>query len=70
MMQSEFERITGLYISGKDYYDIIEPMYNALDMDKQQFCEMIKPSAKLMAKRYYNERKAEELKNNKGGNKK
>ena len=63
MMQHEFERITGLEISYRDYSEIIEPMYNALSMDKFSFCEMIKPTAKVMAKKYADERKAEEMKN-------
>lgn len=63
MMQHEFERITGLEISYRDYSEIIEPMYNALPMDKFSFCEMIKPTAKVMAKKYADERKAEEMKN-------
>lgn len=63
MMQHEFERITGLEISYRDYNEIIEPMYNALPMDKFSFCEMIKPTAKVMAKKYADERKAEEMRN-------
>ena len=63
MMQHEFERITGLEISYRDYSEIIEPMYNVLPMDKFSFCEMIKPTAKVMAKKYADERKAEEMKN-------
>ena len=63
MMQHEFERITGLEISYRDYSEIIKPMYNALPMDKFSFCEMIKPTAKVMAKKYADERKAEEMKN-------
>lgn len=62
MMHEEFERITGLEISYKDYSEIIEPMYTALPMDKFQFCEMIKPSAKVMAKRYAEEIKAKTTK--------
>ena len=63
MMQHEFERITGLEISYRDYSEIIEPMYNALPMDKFSFCEMIKPTAKVMTNKYADERKAEEMKN-------
>lgn len=63
MMQHEFERITGLEISYRDYNEIIEPMYNALPMDKFSFCEMIKPTAKVMAKKYAEERKVAEMNN-------
>lgn len=55
MLYKEFEKITGLEIDFKDYTEVIEPMYGALTMDKYQFCEMIKPTAKVMAKRYAEE---------------
>ena len=48
MMHEEFERISGCAISYKQYDEIIEPMYMALNMDKYIFCEMIKPTAKKM----------------------
>lgn len=63
MMYEEFEKITGLEISYRDYNEVIEPMYNALPMDKFSFCEMIKPTAKVMANKYADERKAEEMRN-------
>lgn len=55
MLYEEFEKITGLEIDFEDYTEVIEPMYGALTMDKYQFCEMIKPTAKVMAKRYAEE---------------
>lgn len=61
MLYEEFEKITGLEIDFEDYTEVIEPMYGALTMDKYQFCEMIKPTAKLMAKQYAEERKAQEM---------
>ncbi len=61
MMYEEFEKITGLEISYRDYSEVIEPMYGAVQMDKYRFCEMIKPTAKLMAKQYAEERKAQEM---------
>lgn len=63
MMHEEFEKITGLEISYRDYNEVIEPMYSALSMDKYRFCEMIKPTAKVMAKQYSEERKAKEMQN-------
>lgn len=63
MMYEEFEKITGLEVSCRDYSEVIEPMYNALPMDKYRFCEMIKPTAKVMAKRYAEECKAKEMQN-------
>ena len=61
MMYEEFEKITGLEISYRDYSEVIEPMYGAVQMDKYRFCEMIKPTAKVMAKKYAEERKAAEM---------
>lgn len=63
MMYEEFEKITGLEISYRDYSEVIEPMYSVLSMDKYRFCEMIKPTAKVMAKQYAEERKAKEMRN-------
>ena len=63
MMHEEFEKITGLEISYRDYSEVIEPMYSVLSMDKYRFCEMIKPTAKVMAKQYAEERKAKEMQN-------
>ncbi len=50
MMYEEFEKISGCEISYEQYSGIIEPMYMALNMDKHDFCEMIKPTAKVMEK--------------------
>ena len=50
MMYEEFEKISGCEISYKQYDEIIEPMYMALNMDKYTFCEMIKPTAKKMGR--------------------
>ena len=61
MLYEEFAKITGLEIDFKDYTEVIEPMYGAVQMDKYRFCEMIKPTAKLMAKQYAEERKAQEM---------
>lgn len=63
MLYEEFAKITGLEIDFKDYTEVIEPMYGALTMDKYRFCEMIKPTAKVMAKKYAEERKAAEMNN-------
>lgn len=41
MMKSEFEAIAGYKVSHKDYYDIIEPMYMATNLDKYEFVETI-----------------------------
>ena len=63
MMHEEFQKITGLEISYRDYSEVIEPMYGAVQMDKYSFCEMIKPTAKAMAKKYAEERKVAEMNN-------
>lgn len=63
MMYEEFEKITKLEISYRDYSEVIEPMYSVLSIDKYRFCEMIKPTAKVMAKKYAEERKAKEMRN-------
>lgn len=41
MMQYEFERIAGYEVSTEDYNNIIEPMYNATDLDKWDFVKVI-----------------------------
>lgn len=41
MMQHEFERIAGYEVSYEDYTKIIEPMYNATDLDKFEFVKVI-----------------------------
>lgn len=50
MMYEEFEKISGCEVDYKQYSEIIEPMYMALEMDKYTFCEMIKPTAKELEK--------------------
>lgn len=41
MMKHEFEKIAGYEVSAKDYNEIIEPMYNATDLDKIDFVKCI-----------------------------
>lgn len=41
MMKEEFERLAGYEVSFDDYQKIIEPMYIAADLDKQEFVKCI-----------------------------
>ena len=41
MMQSEFEDLTGITVKWEDYHNIIEPMYIAADLPKQEFVKII-----------------------------
>ncbi len=41
MMKQEFERLAGYEVSTEDYYKIIEPMYMATDMNKEEFVKCI-----------------------------
>lgn len=41
MMKQEFERIAGYEVSTDDYNNIIEPMYLATDLSKQDFVKTI-----------------------------
>ena len=41
MMKEEFERIAGYEVTFEDYHNIIEPMYLATDMNKQEFVKCI-----------------------------
>lgn len=41
MMKFEFEMIAGYKVSEDDYNKIIEPMYNATDLDKIDFVKVI-----------------------------
>lgn len=41
MMKHEFEALAGYEVSREDYYDIIEPMYMATDLSKQDFVKCI-----------------------------
>ena len=37
MMKEEFEKLAGYEVSTDDYFDIIEPMYLAVELDKKEF---------------------------------
>lgn len=41
MMKHEFEELAGYEVSDKDYNTIIEPMYMAVEMNKQDFVKVI-----------------------------
>ena len=41
MMKQEFERIAGYEVSAEDYYKVIEPMYMATNLSKQDFVKTI-----------------------------
>lgn len=41
MMKQEFERIAGYEVSTEDYNNIIEPMYTATSMSKQDFVKTL-----------------------------
>ena len=41
MMWSEFEKIAGYEVSYEDYTNIIEPMYNAVELSKQEFVKTL-----------------------------
>ena len=41
MMQQEFEKLAGYEVSTSDYHDIIEPMYMAVNLSKQEFVKVI-----------------------------
>lgn len=41
MLKHEFEIIAGYSVSEDDYYDIIEPMYNATNLDKDDFIKCL-----------------------------
>lgn len=52
MMHSEFVKMSGLEIGYKQYTEIVEPMYMAVeDMSKREFIEFITPSVKALIKR-------------------
>jgi hypothetical protein len=51
MLQSEFEKLTGIKVSAEDYA-AIETIYNESDLDKQTFCkEWLENDRDLMTKR-------------------
>lgn len=41
MMQHEFERLAGYEVSAEDYNKIIEPMYMATDLTKEEFVKVV-----------------------------
>jgi len=41
MMHHEFEQIAGYEVSYEDYHNIIEPMYMATNLSKQEFVKVI-----------------------------
>ena len=41
MIQAEFEQLAGYEVRTDDYYNIIEPMYMAINVDKAEFVKMI-----------------------------
>jgi len=41
MMKHEFEQIAGYEVSATDYYDIIEPMYLATNLSKEEFVKTL-----------------------------
>lgn len=41
MMKHEFEALAGYEVSNKDYVEIIEPMYMATNLTKQEFVKVI-----------------------------
>ena len=41
MMKTEFEKIAGYEVSFDDYYNIIEPMYMATNLNKQEFVKTL-----------------------------
>ena len=53
MMHNEFIEMSGLNVSYKDYTQIVEPMYMAVEnMSKQDFIKFITPSVKALIKEY------------------
>ena len=52
-MHNEFIEMSGLNVSYKDYTEIVEPMYMAVEnMSKQDFIKFITPSVKALIKEY------------------
>ena len=53
MMHNEFIEMSGLNVSYKDYTEMGEPMYMAVEnMSKQDFIKFITPSVKALIKEY------------------
>lgn len=44
MMKHEFERLAGYEVSAEDYNKIIEPMYMATDLSKEEFVKVVSKS--------------------------
>ena len=45
MTKQEFEQLAGYEVSADSYYDIIEPMYMATDLDKREFVKCVSEKA-------------------------
>lgn len=45
MMKQEFEKLAGYEVSAEDYNNIIEPMYSATNLSKQDFVKTINRKA-------------------------
>ena len=41
MMKAEFEKIAGYEVSNEDYFEIIEPMYMATNLTKEDFVKTV-----------------------------
>lgn len=41
MLKTEFQKIAGYEVSDQDYYNIIEPMYYAINADKADFIKCL-----------------------------
>lgn len=41
MLKNEFEKIAGYKVSNENYYNVIEPMYHATNLDKYDFVKTI-----------------------------
>lgn len=41
MTKSEFEKLAGYEVSNSDYVEVIEPMYMATNLSKEEFIEVI-----------------------------
>ena len=41
MMWEEFEQLAGYEVTHEDYYNVIEPMYNAVTLSKSEFIETL-----------------------------
>ena len=54
MMKAEFEKLAGYEVSNEDYNKIIEPMYMATDLSKEEFVKVIdKKRFALKTKKQY-----------------